>query len=186
MQQDLAQTDEETWEAIRHESMDELAQEIGRMCLYWSELEMEVTLALDALMNINDRVPRNILLGAMDFRTKLQVLLPVAFNCKINDHWYSELETVINIINGELRNERNRIIHDSWFEFPARDNSHKTHRVRLYGKVVNKQSRTKELQLADYRPFGPKDVGLLYVRMIRARGRLSRLMHEWKANQISD
>lgn len=176
------QTDEEAWQAIRHETMDELAQEIGRMCLYWSELEMGVTLALDQLMHGSERVVTNVVLGTMDMRSKLEALLPLAFNRRVNDHWYERVETVVNLINGDLRTERNRIIHDSWIEMPGKDEPHRMH---LRGKVVKVQSRTRELKLADYRPFGPRDVGLLYVRMIRARTELNRLLFELKTTRPS-
>lgn len=176
---DISQkTDEEAWEAIRHESLDELAQEIGRMCLYWSELEMEVSLALDQLSAVQDRVVRNVFVGAIDFRAKLHALLPIAFDKRINDLWYENIEALVNHIDNDLRPERNRIIHDSWIEMPGRD---EPHRMRIFGKVVKPQSRTRELRLADFRPFMPKDVGLLYVRMIRARANLSRMMFEHQA-----
>jgi hypothetical protein len=178
--QDLTGSDEEVWQAVRHETMDELAQEIGRMCLYWSELEMTVTLALNQLMQTSEPVVTNVLLGAMDLRGKIEALLPLAFHRRMNDHWYNEIEAIANLVNGELRTERNRIIHDSWIELPGRD---EPHRMRLHGKVVKTQSRTRELKLADYRPFTPKDVGLLYVKMIRTQTRLHRLMFEHKTFQ---
>lgn len=166
------QSDEEIWQSIRHGTMDELAQEIGRMCLYWSELEMDVSLFLMDLLNIEDVTSKNAVLGALDFRTKLELLLPMAFKRKPSDAWYVEVEKVVNHIANDLRSERNRIIHDSWIEMPGMNDPH---RMRLQAKVVNVQARTKKLQLADYKAFTPKDVGLLYVKMIRARKTVSEL-----------
>jgi hypothetical protein len=170
-----SQSDEEIWQSIRHRSMDELAQEIGRMCLYWSELETTVSLFLLKLCDIPDSTTKNVIFGALDFRSKLHALLPMAFSKKPDDDWYARVEKVVNQIDNDLRAERNRIIHDSWIEMPGSDGPH---RMRIFGRVVNAQSRTKKLQLADYRPFTPKDVGVLYVQMIRARQLIEQLSVE--------
>lgn len=158
------ESDEEIWESIRHTSMDELAQEIGRMCLYWSELEMTVSVFLSRLLKIEDRISSNVVIGALDFRTKLAAVLPLAFDRKPNPKWYDDVEKIINHIDNVLRPERNRIIHDAWVSFPDRT----SHRLRIQGKVVNTQAFQKEIRLSDIRPFTPRDVGLLYAQMIRA------------------
>lgn len=139
-------------------------------------------LALHQIMGIREPVLNNVLLGTMDLRTKLEVLLPLAFEKRVNDVCYAQLETTVNLINNDLRSERNRIIHDTFFQWPG---ANETHPMHLRGKVINVQSRTKEIKLADNKPFGPRDVGLLYVRMIRASQALSRLMFELKTYRPS-
>lgn len=165
---DTPTEEEALWKSIKHYSMDELAQEIGRLCMYWSELEMAISLLLSDLLRIEEAVPKNLILGALDFRSKLHMLLPLGFHRKPSDQWYADLNEHVNHIDNVLRPERNRIIHDYWIEMPGMD---EPHRMQFTGRVVNEQSRTKKLELATYKPFTEKDVGLLYVKIIAARTR---------------
>lgn len=179
---DTEQSDEERWEAIRHSSMDDLAQEIGRMCVYWSELERSVSVFVYVMLKIEDRISSNVVAGALDFRAKLHVALPLAFDRKPSDQWYKDVEQTINIIDNNLRPERNRIIHDTWVSLPGLD---KALRMRIQGKVIRTQSRTQEIRLSDIRRFSAKDVGLLYVNMIKARESIDSLSFDYQRQSAS-
>jgi len=169
-------SDEAIWQSIKHQTMDELAQEIGRLCMYWSELEMVIATLLAKLLTIEETVPKNIVIGALDFRGKLFALLPIAFHRKPSEAWYESLEDTVNLIDNQLRPERNRIIHDYWIEFPGEDDPH---RMQIRAKVVKVQARTRQLELASYKPFTAKDVGLLYVQIIRAKERIEELAQHY-------
>lgn len=166
------------WNSIRHQSMDELAQEIGRLCMYWSELEFEIAVFLAALLDLNETVRRSLILGALDFRAKLTMLLPIGFKRKPTEHWYESLEKLVNHIDHDLRPERNRIIHDYWTQVPTADSPEGVpHRITLIGRVIRPQARLQELKLGEVKPFTAKDVGVLYVSIIQAQTRMIALRH---------
>ncbi len=157
---------DEPWKPIIHRTLDQHAQEIGRLCIYWSELEMYVSLFLNDLMAIEDKTSGNVVFGLLDFRSKLQTLLPMGFARKPTAEWYASLEKLVNHIDNDLRPERNRMIHDMW-SGPF-DGSGKSLRMQMTARVVNEQSRTKVLKLALTKTVTAEDIGRLYQKVIAA------------------
>lgn len=100
---------------MRSHPLDAHAQEIGRLCMLWGRLETAVTILLDMLMDISHRDTLNIILGVLDFRTKIQIAAPIAFSKKGNSAWFQKLQNELNSIDNDLRPERNRMIHDFWY-----------------------------------------------------------------------
>ena len=171
----LWQEVERTIAAIRADPLDAHAIEIGRLCLVWSRLEVSVMMLLDALLDIPDRTTVNILMGTLDFRGKLQALIPLAFSKKRNDAWFERLHEEVNNIDNALRTERNRMVHDFWTIEPGSP----ARRMQLAPKVV-KDQRDKKLTLANVKPVTPNEITLLIVRIAKAGGAIDLLFEEYR------
>lgn len=52
--------------------------------------------------------------GHIDFRDKIQIIKSSALRLYHPSTWFYEMERILNMIDGELRLERNRMIHDVW------------------------------------------------------------------------
>lgn len=167
---------EAPWKPIAHPTLEAHAQEIGRLCIYWSELELYVTLFLIDLLDIEDKTSKNVIAGLLDFRAKLQTLLPMGFARKPSDDWYAGLEKAVNHIDNDLRPERNRMIHDTWTG-PEEGSSL---RMQLSARVVNAQSRTKVLTLAVTKQVKAEDIGRLYEKVIAATDTINDLWTGYK------
>jgi hypothetical protein len=167
---------EAPWKPIAHPTLEAHAQEIGRLCIYWSELELYVTLFLIDLLDIEDKTSKNVIAGLLDFRAKLQALPPMGFARRPSDTWYASLEKVVNHIDNDLRPERNRMIHDTWTG-PTEGSSL---RMQLSAKVVNAQSRTKVLKLAVTKQVKSEDIGRLYEQVIAATDAINDLWSGYK------
>jgi hypothetical protein len=160
---------------IRSDPLDKHAQEIGRLCTTWSRLEVSLMSLLDALWAIPDRTLVNILMGALDMRGKVQVIIPLAFHRRPNDAWFDAVQTEMNTIDNVLRPERNRMVHDFW---TVADGDTSANRFQFGARVV-KDQRTKKLQLANIKDVSANDITLLTVAIARATGAVDLLRERY-------
>lgn len=182
MAEDEDPNDERFYEAvqraifrIRSDPMDEHAQEIGRLSILWSRLELRLTMLLDDLLEIQDRTTLNILLGSLDMRTKVKILMPLAFSKKRSDDWFERLQDELNRIDNELRSERNRMIHDFW---TIDERGGPASRMQLAPRVV-KDQKTQKLKLANVKPVTAAEITVLTVRVATAIGVMDGLRDEY-------
>ena len=83
----------------RERDLRKHSAQIGRLCTLWSSLELDVTTFLTVLSPFADAAAKNVLMGSMDFRSKLVALLALGFKKKPFDKWYADLEKQINLID---------------------------------------------------------------------------------------
>ena len=93
---------------------EEHATAIGYICLYWAHLEQVLNATLELLIPMQDREVSRCLTSNVDFRDKIQIAITLGYKRKQRDDWFEYLQKHLNYIDGELRSERNRTIHDTW------------------------------------------------------------------------
>lgn len=142
---------------------------------------MDLTLLLHTLARIDDPTVNNTLLGVMGLREKIQALHTIGFKRAIDKDWYEQLARTLNLIDNELRPERNRMIHDFWID----DLDGELRRMRLNPKVVNQQSRTKRTQLSTQVAITPETMSLLCTNIESASVAINLLRHEYELRRPS-
>ena len=166
--------------SIRRHPLDAHAQEIGRLCMIWNRLELAVAILLDDLLDIQHRDTVNILMGALDFRAKVQIAAPLAFSKKKSLDWFERLQSELNSVDNDLRPERNRMVHDFW----SGGGGLPVNRTQLGARVV-KDQRDKILKLATVKPVTADEITMLIVRVARAIGAIDILREEYSGLSLA-
>ena len=105
-----------------NETYDKIANAIGRVSLTWAWIETQLTLLISELSTRIDqrfaddslRKLLEIVVTNTDLREKITVAKVLAHLCHSPLVSYELLEPLLNEIDGDLRTERNRFIHDMW------------------------------------------------------------------------
>src|SRR5262249_2079783 len=113
-----ARSDIEKMVASRAQSLRAHANLIGRMCIAWSSLEMDLAVLLSTLAEISDPKTKNVLIGLLDMPEKVRACLALGFALKPNDVWFDRLQKALRQTSDQLRPERNRMVHDTWLAVP--------------------------------------------------------------------
>ena len=87
---------------------------LGAVCIHWAHLEIFLDWLLDSMLGIEDRLIFQTLAHNIDFREKLQIVAGLGFLKKPNERWFEVLKISTDQIDNDLRNRRNRFIHDRW------------------------------------------------------------------------
>jgi hypothetical protein len=170
----------------RERELKKHSAQIGRLCTLWSSLEFDIAVFLTVVAPFDDPAVKNVLMGSMDFRSKVHALLAIGFKKKPYDTWYDDLAGAINKIDNELRPERNRMVHDFWYTVPNQSGDEEVNRVQLRPKVVNVQSRTKQLILADMKPLPATEIAALCESIISAHADLLVLRHAFEIDPLQN
>ena len=157
------------------------ANRLGKLCVLWSSLELDVSLLLYTLTGTADVTVKNTLLGLMEFREKVRAVLAIGFKHKPSDDWYDRLQQTLHEIDERIRPERNRMIHDFWTDIP-KDGS--VRRMQITPKVVNVQSRQKQLIMAIAKPVTAKDISDLCKKIERASETIIKLDREYEKSLV--
>jgi hypothetical protein len=154
-----------------------VANRLGRLCMSWSHLELDLTLLLHSLMGVSDPTVNNTILGVMGLREKIQALHTIGFKRAPSRQWYDSLSKTLTMIDNDLRPERNRMIHDFWIT----DIDGDLQRSRLNPRVVNVKSRTKAVQLSVNAKITPELMSLLCSNIETASVAINLLNHDLNA-----
>ena len=154
------------------------AQWIGYLCIAWNWLDLEIDAILFALMGSDDESATAAVIYNMDQRDKIRAVLALGFIKKPSDDWYAELRSVVNEIDNNLRNERNRMVHDVW-RFDGQD----IFRLTKYAKVAHEQARKLAIIFGEGKPVSPADLSSLVIRILAAGGHLDELTERYRAAQ---
>ncbi len=68
------------------------------------------------------------------------MLRAIAYIRRVDDEWFHELNEVLNKIDSDLRERRNRFTHDTWFRLKGL-----SHRRRKYAKIKRPQAFALEI-----------------------------------------
>jgi hypothetical protein len=90
-----------------------IQEALGNVVVLWSNIEGAVGEAILSLGELNDLPAARMMLYNMDIRSRLSALKAVCYMAMRPDD-FSEAEKWLNHIDGDLRNYRNRLIHDEW------------------------------------------------------------------------
>jgi hypothetical protein len=106
---------------IPSETLDQVATEIGRSCYWWGNIELRLQTLCVKLARFNDASLREApvwsvlatVLSHTDARQRIAVAKALAAQ-SIDPDMYISIERLLNTVDNELRNERNRFVHDQW------------------------------------------------------------------------
>lgn len=101
-------------ETFKEGQTDNLAHEIGRYMLMWSQLELNINYLLMKLAGGPDLLDFYSLLAGLDIYKKSDALMAMAARRKPNDRWFDEIKELHKRLSGPLREKRNRLVHDFW------------------------------------------------------------------------
>lgn len=150
--------------------MKSYATEIGYFCIYWATIENQIDGLLSELTSSLKDDVAVIILANMDFRSKISSVMTLGFNRKPDEKWFSDLKSVLDTIDNEIRTERNRYVHDYWVAIG--DDIYKFQRQ---AKVYREQSRKYAVKYGHVSQPKPYEIRTLTFRMMAAVGHLMEL-----------
>jgi hypothetical protein len=153
------------------------AIQIGFLCMFWSRLELELTMFLSALMGSSDGRVTVIVLNNMGFREKVSAAMALGFHKKPSDDWFTDLQKTLNEIDNDLRPNRNRWVHD--FYLQAGDDVVK---FTTKSAVYREQARKFALKLLESQPTKPADIRDTTISVLVMMGRLQELRERLPAS----
>lgn len=159
----------------------EHAHAIGHLCIQWSFLENSLGLMLAILAGLKDPQTRPAIIHNTNMRDKVQMLKSVGFLVRHNDDWYERLRSVLIKIDDDLRNDRNRMIHDQWTS-----DREDVVRVTQMAKIIKEQARQYAFRTHDPMPISENEAWELVVTVSAQIGYVHELLGEWlKAGHAS-
>lgn len=124
--------------------LEDYATAIGYICILWAEIESEIDDLLRILTPFPDHKISASYAANIDIRGKIQILLAVGFMKQRSKEWFDLLQRVLNIIDNELRSERNRNVHDAWIK-------HRGEVLRHTKKTEFKKPQAFQLEFSTHR-----------------------------------
>lgn len=106
---------------IPSDTLDQVATEIGRSSYWWGNIEHTLqTLCVNLARFTGEELESeavwavlSTILSHMDVRQRVAVAKVLAAQ-GVDPDLYGQIERVLNTIDTDLRNERNRFVHDQW------------------------------------------------------------------------
>lgn len=163
---------------LRNAPWREHAEHVGVITVLWSRLELYTDVFLVRMMNIECETTASAVITTMDFREKLNALKIIGFQRKPSKAWFEELRKTIDYIDNDLRNQRNRYVHDYWLA-----SSDKVAHVQHKTKLVRPQAREFAIQ---YHSASETSIGQLMafqVSVLADTGRLMDLLARYNSAQ---
>lgn len=96
------------------ETMQKCATLIGNLCFAWSALELGLDKLIRGVMAFPNEDAAETLLANIDARDKIRITLGLGFLRKPSEEWFEILKWCLDQIDSDLRNRRNRFVHDHW------------------------------------------------------------------------
>ncbi len=167
----------------RNAALKEHADNLGQLLLAWSALEMDITLLLNELALIKDRVVKNVLAGMPPIRDKLLAVLAIGYDRRPDDAWYERLQVLVGEIEGKLHEERNRMVHDFWFQLPMPAGAEDVRRTHLRPQISTKEDKVT-VKLTRSKPMSAKDIAEVTARIHIASAEAEELMDILKKGDL--
>lgn len=129
---------------------------IGKVCARWSDIESFLQMLCNALARFNSHYFENksadfvlsIAVLHLDVRGRVALAKVLLNGADGMIETGAEIEALLNKIDNDLRLERNRFVHDEWVISPE-----SASRTYIKPKIINTQSRTRELSMATVKNF---------------------------------
>ncbi len=157
------------WEQIDSERADkligewegcgnpELSKSLGRIIISWSHLENTIQMFLRELIDLRaDHFLATV--GQLDIYQKIDAVYSITSLTSPDPRWNQHLLELRKFINGELREERNRIAHDLWL-----NESEISQSIRFKPTVDKKTSKP---DYATVRDLSQEDLNILSAKII--------------------
>ena len=152
---------------------DEVLRGIGFVCKSYAHLESDIDYFVQAMSGMR-RGLSNPVTSSMDLSAKIEAAKLLAFEGKKTDDWYKECRTVLNIIQNEIRPERNRYVHDIWVL-----SKKSAIRVTNKPKIKKQQAHKPEELITSEVYVSADDVWALGEKIVSASLSISSLEHEY-------
>jgi len=118
--------------------INEHARAIGYVCILWAAMEARIDQFIEHLIPIAPGAVSDIVTANASLHEKLEMLKALAFARKRDADWSYAVEQLTNVIDGDLRPERNRLIHDSWHN-AANDIIRRTRKTKIKKPAANQR-----------------------------------------------
>jgi hypothetical protein len=155
--------------------LDEHALALGHVCIAWGQLELHLDMLLKDLLFAEP--PGDPASGAKwtaakcvttnaDMRDKIQIAIALGYLRRPNEEWFDKLKQCLDLIDNDLRNERNRMLHDVWLlHMVVPHGAEDVLRKRIQGSKVRKpQAFQRELVIGDEIPVTSDEIGSFVTR----------------------
>jgi hypothetical protein len=133
-----------------------ISSAVGELCSVWSAIDLFLDRFITSLLNIKDKQIASALLNNIDSREKIKIVLSISYIRRLSDEWFETLKWCLDKIDGQLRAQRNRYVHDSWhvsnegvrrIQNKTGFRKNKSKKLELYTEVINKASEKEILEL---------------------------------------
>ncbi len=167
---------------IKVPQLEAAAQAIGYVCIYWTWLEDAINLAIDKMVPLDsltilerERTEIVTIISTMgDMRAKMTALRAIAFIRKHDDAWFDKIDKLLAHIDGDLRQARNRFVHDHWTS-----QKRLLQRRTRVTKIVKPQAFMKHLVTEHSTKVGVKEIWDTGKAIIKAEIALTKLLIEY-------
>jgi hypothetical protein len=163
------------------EALKQHAEALGYVCIQWANLELEVDAWLANFIPLGHTPINDIVTSEIDFRAKLAIVKNLAYSKSLNPKWFDEVKALLDLIDNQLRCERNRMIHDLWLS-----HGHENRPARMTRSTkLSKQPGSGDLKLT-VNPVAPmpiSEIALLWAGICTAQAELLKLRSEWRRAQ---
>ncbi|MHB8266974.1 hypothetical protein [Bradyrhizobium sp.] len=103
------------YKAYDDPNFNKIALVIGHICIQWSRVEDIVDSFIEIIASLEEGNISRSITSNIDIRNKIQTLKALAFQKKVSDSWFKDLNTLLDHIDNEIRPERNKYVHSHWF-----------------------------------------------------------------------
>jgi hypothetical protein len=95
-------------------SLNKLALVIGHLCIKWAWIEESIDTFIGKYAPLDEGHISNAITSNLEIRSKIQTLKALAFERRQSDEWFDDLSRLLNVVDNELRPERNKYVHGHW------------------------------------------------------------------------
>lgn len=95
-------------------TLDEHVKAIGWLCIKWAHIELMLNQFIILLTPIYDEDIQKSLTSNMSMSDKIKVVDALTFIRRPSDGAHEAVRSLLNMIDNELRPERNKCVHDFW------------------------------------------------------------------------
>lgn len=159
-------------EKLQKRTSELALQALGRSVIAWSYLERAVEHSLGILLGQCGMPFEESLVVATNvpLRDRVPLIATLAHRKYATRPWFSQLIELTNRVNNELRNRRNRIMHDSWAEG---DEGFLERRSSVKPKLVRPQARKYELVSPNFERVDYEDISAFITDCLTTANELS-------------
>jgi len=95
-------------------SLNKLAMVIGHLCIKWAWIEETLDTFIGNYAPLAEGHIQHAITSNLDIKNKIQILKALAFERSQSDKWFDDVSRLLNIVDNELRPERNKYVHGVW------------------------------------------------------------------------
>jgi hypothetical protein len=145
---------------------DALALAVGRICIVWGRLEHDLDEFIEVLAPLEAGDISRAITSELDIRSKLQTIKALAYIRKPSDEWFNKVIILLDYIDNNLRDRRNKCVHSGWYfkdnEFTMVSNKIRLHKPQSRQLVLHTTAEFK-VKLGDVNALADEMEGLFRI-----------------------